>query len=95
VTKYISGLKYAIQKRLILHDMFFVNEAHNKAMKIERLQSRAPPFRPPSPIEESTSDAGVQLSLTMIDRLPVRQSPTLCINNSRSCKEQGKSIRQA
>ena len=33
-TKYISGLKYSIQERVILHDVFSVDEAHNKALKM-------------------------------------------------------------
>ena len=36
--KYISGLKYHIQKRVILHDVFSVDEAYNKAMKIEAVK---------------------------------------------------------
>jgi len=43
--KYISKLKYLIQERVILHDVFSIDEAYNKAMKIERLYSTAPPFR--------------------------------------------------
>jgi len=57
--KYISGLKYLIQERVILHDVFSIDEAHNKALKIERLQSKAPPFRCPAPTVEATSDTGV------------------------------------
>jgi len=55
--KYISGLKYPIQERVILYDVFSVDEAHNKVLKIERLQSRAPPFKRPAPIEDQTSGA--------------------------------------
>jgi len=36
--KYISDLQYLIQERVILHDVFSVDEAHNKALKIERLK---------------------------------------------------------
>jgi len=43
--KYINGLKYSIQERVIFHDVFSVDEAHNKAMKIKRLQNRALPFK--------------------------------------------------
>jgi len=50
--KYISGIKYSNQECVILHDVFSVDEAHNKALKIERLQSRAPLFRCPMSIEE-------------------------------------------
>jgi len=72
--KYISGLKYRIQERVIFHDVFFIDEAHNKVIKIERLQSRAPPFRCLILIEESTSDTGVHPSPTTVDRPLVRQS---------------------
>ena len=34
-SKYISGLKYLIQERVILRDMFFIDEAHIKAIQIE------------------------------------------------------------
>ena len=43
--KYINGLKYPIQKCVILHDVFSIDEAHNNAIKIERLQDRAVPFK--------------------------------------------------
>jgi len=43
--KDISDLKYLFQERVILHDVFSIDEAHNKAMKIERLQNRASPFK--------------------------------------------------
>ena len=42
---------------MILHDVFFVDKAHNKAVKIERLQRRTPLFKPLSPIEETTIEA--------------------------------------
>ena len=35
--KDISGLKYYIQERVILHDVFSVDEVPNKDLKIERL----------------------------------------------------------
>ena len=56
MTKYISGLKYSIQERVIFHDVFSVDEAHYKALKIERLQSKALHFRHSTPIKESASD---------------------------------------
>ena len=43
--KYISSLKYPIQKCVILYNIFSVDEVYNKAMKIERLQNRATPFK--------------------------------------------------
>jgi len=36
-TKYISSLKYPIQKCVILHNVFSVDEAYNKTMKIEKV----------------------------------------------------------
>jgi len=51
-----------------------MNEAHNKALKIERLQNRAPPFRCSTPIENSASGVEVQLSFTTVDRLLARES---------------------
>ena len=56
-TKYISGLKYFIQKRVILHNEFSVDETHNKILKIERLQSITPLFKSLTPIEETTTEA--------------------------------------
>ena len=66
--KYISRLKYSIQERVILHDVFSVNEAHNKAMKIERLHSRAPPFRNPMLLQESLGGEEIQSSSTLVDQ---------------------------
>jgi len=31
--KYISGLKYPIQERVILHHVFSIDKAHNKSLK--------------------------------------------------------------
>ena len=53
VIMYISGLKYPIQEHMILHNVLFIDEAHNKALKIDRLQSRALPFRRSTLIEKS------------------------------------------
>ena len=50
--KYIHGLNYPIQESIAIQDVFSVDEARNKAMKIERLRSRAPPFTRPLSIEE-------------------------------------------
>jgi len=69
-TKYISGLKYPIQEHVILHDVFFVDEAHNKGMKIERLHSRAPSLRRPMLIEEPLGGEGIQPSSTTVDQPP-------------------------
>jgi len=65
--KYISGLKYHIQKHVILPDVFSVDEAHNKVLKIDGLQSRAPSFRRSTTIVESASDAGIQPTSTTVD----------------------------
>jgi len=37
--------------------LFPVDEAHNKALKIERLQSETPLFKPSTSIEETTTEA--------------------------------------
>jgi len=58
---------------VILHDILSVDEAHNKALKVEILQSKTPSFRRQTPIEEFASDAGVQPSSTIVDRPPVFQ----------------------
>jgi len=55
VGKYISGLKYPIQERVIFHDIFSVGAAPNKALKVERLQNRTPLFMHSTQIEESIS----------------------------------------
>jgi len=52
--KYIIMLKYPIQDRVILHDVFSVDEAHNKTIKIERLKSKALPFKS---VAEKTSSS--------------------------------------
>jgi len=59
---------------VILHDVFSVNEAHNKALKVERLHNRAPFFKRPTPIEDSTCGTRVQLGSTTVDRSPAHQS---------------------
>jgi len=38
--KYISNIKYPSQECVILHNVFSVNEAHNKVLKVERFQSK-------------------------------------------------------
>ena len=54
--KYIYELNYPIQERVAITDVFSVDEAQNKVMKIERLRSKAPPPRLPLSIEESVGD---------------------------------------
>jgi len=72
--------------------MFSVDEAHNKTLKIERLQSSAPPFRRSTPTEEVASSTGVQLSFVTVDRPELVSRPTPLListsnNNRSSCKE--------
>ena len=38
-TKYIGGLKYTSQERVVLHNIFSVDEAHNLALKAKILLS--------------------------------------------------------
>ena len=52
--------------------MFAVDEAHNKAMKIGRIQSRALLFRRQLSIEEPAEGDEVQPSSTMADLLEER-----------------------
>ena len=73
MAKYISGLKYSIQERVILHDVFSVDEAHNRASKIERLQSSAPPFKHLMPNEKPSGGKGIQLSSMTDDLLSTQQ----------------------
>ena len=55
--KYISGLKYPIQECVTLHDVFFsIDEAHNKALKVEILQCRTLLSKPLTPIKETTTE---------------------------------------
>jgi len=35
--KYTSGLKYSIQKHVLLHNMFSLDEAHNLALEAEEI----------------------------------------------------------
>jgi len=70
--KYISGLKYPIQERVILHDVFSIDKAHNKAIKIERLQSRAAPFK--SVVEKTSSNTRTQQSFTLSDQPPAQKT---------------------
>ena len=48
--------------------MFFVDEAHNKSMKIERLQNRASPFK--GVAEQTSSITRTQKDCTSGDRPP-------------------------
>jgi len=73
-TKYISRLKYPIQERVILHDMFSVDEAHNKTMKIERLHNRVSPFRRSMLLEDPLGGEGIQPSSTTVGQPPTQQT---------------------
>ena len=44
---------------MTIQDVFSIDAAQNKAMKIERLRSKAPPFMHPLSIEELIGDNGV------------------------------------
>jgi len=37
ISKYINELKYSIQECVIIQEVSFIDEAQNKALKIERL----------------------------------------------------------
>ena len=75
--KYINGLKYPIQECVIIHNVFSIDEPHNKALKLERIQNRASLFKRPTPIQKSTSATRVHPGSTMVDRSPAHQSAVL------------------
>ena len=96
--KCISGLKYPIQECVILYDVFSINKAHNKVMKIERLQSRASPFK--SVAEKTSSNTRTQQSSTLGDRPPDQKATdtattSLVMTAIRTKKRQGESIRHS
>jgi len=62
--KYIHRLNYPIQERVAILDVFSVDEAQNKTMKIKRLRSRALPSRRPLSIKEPIGDDRVPPSST-------------------------------
>ena len=70
----MSGPKYPIQERVIFQGMFSIDEVHNKALKIDMLQSIAPPFRHSMRIEKPASCARVEPSSMIVERPPVCQS---------------------
>jgi len=43
--KYIHELKYPIRERVTLQDLYSIDEAQNKTMKVVRLQNKALPFK--------------------------------------------------
>jgi len=89
--KYIISLKYLIQEHVILHDVFSVDEAHNKVMRIERLQSRASPFK--SVAEKTSDNTRTQQSFTLSDRLLAQKStsaPTTSLMTSTTHTKKGK-----
>ena len=49
---------------MILHDVFSVDEAHNKALEIERLQCRTPFFKHLTPTEETTTETSAAALMT-------------------------------
>jgi len=74
--KYINDLKYLIQERMILHDMFSVDKAHKTVLKIERLQNRALSFKS-IPEKTSSSSKTPQGSTSAINLQPIKQQTTL------------------
>ena len=70
--KYINGLKYPIQKHVILHDVFSVDEAYNKAMKNERLHNRVPPFKRPMLLEKPLGGNRIQPNSMTVDQSPTQ-----------------------
>jgi len=74
--KYINSLKYSIQECVILHDVFSVDEAHNKALKIERLQSRTINFKRQMTFEKSSSGAGTHSNSPSVNPLQSTDTTT-------------------
>ena len=65
-SKYINGLMYSIQECVALQDVFSVDEAQNKVMKIEKLQNRALPLK--GVAERTSSDTRPQQGYTSSER---------------------------
>ena len=76
--KYISGLRYPIQEHVILRDVFSVDEAQHKFIKIEKLQNRASTFKS---VAEKTSNTRTQQSSTVGDWPPVQKAPSASTMN--------------
>ena len=70
--KYINGLKYSIQERVALQDVFSIDKAENKVMKIERLHSRALPFK--GATERTSGNTIAQQSFTTSERPSFRKA---------------------
>jgi len=75
--KYISTLKYHIQERVILHDVFSVDEAYKKVMKIKRLQNKDLPFK--SIAKKTSNSTRTQQSFTFGDRTPAHKATDILI----------------
>ena len=71
-SKYINGLKYSIHERLSIQDVFSVDEAQNKAMKIERLQGRILPFN--GAAEKASGCTRTQQGFTSCEQPLVRKA---------------------
>ena len=69
--KYIHGLKYPIQERVALQDLYFIDEAQNKAMKVERLQNKTLPFK--NAVERTSSGIRTKQDSTSSERSPARK----------------------
>jgi len=79
--KYISGLKHPIQERVILRDVISVDEAHDKVLEIEILQTRTPPFRCLAPIEDQqVAQEFNRVPQRLIDRQPASQPTRLLLH---------------
>ena len=57
---------------MILHNIFSIDEVHNKAIKIERLQNRASPFK--SVAKKTWGSIRTQQSFTSSDRPPTHKA---------------------
>jgi len=89
-------MKYSIQERVALQDMFSVIEAQNKAMKIERLHNRDLPFK--GAAERTFDNIRTQQSFTSSERPLARKvidtPPANPMTVAAHYKGQGESICQ-
>jgi len=70
--KYIHGLKYPIQERVVFQNLYSVDEAENKAMKVKRLQNNALSFK--NSAERTFNDTRTQQGSTSNKQPPVRKA---------------------
>jgi len=65
-------VKYSVQEHVALQDVFSVDEAQNKAMKIERLHNKTLPFKRAA--ERTSGNTRAQQGSTSSERPPARKA---------------------